>query len=140
VGCKGSHLRATVWFLAILGGLWIRPTVAADASVARADCERGVCAFNVVDNALLGEPCADGPLLAVYGEASGATLLQCGSSGTAGPLTYVFDRRAPRSSVFELEGARFMRQLPHRGGQIRRAGPLRHGAVVPTALGRSGRR
>ena len=100
---------AAAWALALLLGLRVGPALAADEPVARMDCELGVCGFNVIDIALLAEPCTDVPVQAAYIEAGGLAVVRCGEGPGREPLTYVFDRRLPSGQVFEIEGARFVK-------------------------------
>ena len=115
MGSEASCRRPVVaaWALALLValpvGLRAGAALAADEPVARPDCDRGVCGFNVVDSALLAEPCADVSVQVAYREAGGLAVIRCGDGPGREPLAYVFDRRAPGGPVFEIEGARFVK-------------------------------
>ena len=111
MGCDARFSRAgaAAWALAVLLGLGVGPALAAGESVARMNCERGVCGFNVIDTALLAEPCAEVSVQVAYREEGGLALVRCGEGPGREALTYVFDRRLPGGQVFEIEGARLVK-------------------------------
>lgn len=140
-----SRAVAAACALAVLLGLHLSPALAADEPVARMNCERGVCGFNVIDTALLAEPCAGVSVQVAYREAGGLAVVRCGEGPGREALTYVFDRRLPSGQVFEIEGARFVKVaflaeaaasgVPDRFGTVLLCEPLSVAATTSASSG-----
>lgn len=93
----------------LLSGALALP-VSGASKVTRFDCAAGVCGFNVAARDVHEAPCKGLPVLVVYSESTGATLIQCGAPhGIDGTTSYLFDRGATGREGLELAGTRFIR-------------------------------
>lgn len=98
-------MRSLMLIVALAAAL---PAVA--GKLARFDCDRDVCGFNVPAREIREAPCRGLPVLVAYSESSGATLIQCGvAHGPEDTTTYLFDRASTGGAGLELAGTRFIK-------------------------------
>jgi len=116
VGFDAARRHATLELAALgvvavlFGSPFLPAARAAEVSVAAMPCAQGVCGFNVLDAALIAEPCTGASVQAFFLRAGGLAAIRCSDSPDREATAYVFDRRKADGPVYEVEGARLLQQ------------------------------
>ncbi|HEU4374041.1 MAG TPA: hypothetical protein VFS02_11150 [Telluria sp.] len=107
---SASERRAAARIVLLSAALALALPVGGASKVTQSDCAAGVCGFNIAARDMDEAPCKGLPVLVVYSESTGATLIQCGAPhGIDGTMSYLFDRGLTGRDGLELAGTRFVK-------------------------------